>query len=283
MVIRIMCQGGLGNQLFTLNAAHILSSTYGQRVEIAFDAQNRLIDRPAQITELIHRCGHNLTTSHTPVFFRLCDLSDRLQNHFTFSTRALDLKVNFLDSRNLEVALPILTKAPFLVRGYFQNANQVLETFSSYENEIFEYLHSIPKVPNIPNEYQAFHIRRGDYVINKDSLGELTSEYYMNTRDTTLPLVITTDYDGPKENLQRFYPDAQIVGPTDSDVWSSFKILSQARKLTIANSTYSWWAGLVASSLGSEVTRPLHWNKVQTLSSEYLHHPRFLELENSFA
>lgn len=282
MVIRIMCQGGLGNQLFTLNAAHVLRNTYGQRVEIAFDAQNRLTDRPVQISELIRRCGHNLTTSHRPTFFRLCDLSDRLQSRFSFSTK-FDLKVNFLDSRNLEAALPTLTKAPFLVRGYFQNASQVLETFSSYANEMFEYLDSIPKFPGIPNEYQAFHIRRGDYVMNRDSLGELTSEYYMNTRETALPLVITTDYDGPKENLREFYPDAEIVGPSDADVWSSFKILNQAKKLTIANSTYSWWAGLVANSLGSEVTRPVRWNKIQTLSSEYLHHPGFRELENSFA
>ena len=283
MVIRIMCQGGLGNQLFTLNAAHILSDTYGVGIKITFDAPNRHSDRPIAIDKLLNYCGHRIRTSHNSSIFRICDLSDRTQNRFSATFRLFDPNSQFLDSRNLEAPLSIPPKAPRLIRGYFQNATQVVESFSRYSHETYNFLDAIPIELQLPGEYQAFHIRRGDYVANRDTLGELTPEYYLETRDHDLPLVITTDFVGPKENLQRFYPDATIIGPYDADAWTSFKILSCAKKLTIANSTYSWWAGVLANGLGADVARPRYWNKVQTLSSNYLTHPQFREVENTFA
>ena len=282
-MIRIMCQGGLGNQLFTLNAAHILSKTYGVRVNLTFDAPNRHVDRPIQVGGLLNVCRHDLTASYKSSLFRMCDLIDRTQNRFSPLGKLINLQTIFLDTHNLEAPLSLSTTPPNLVRGYFQNANQVLRWLPSYSDEIYSFLDSIPMFSGLPMEYQAFHIRRGDYVTNRGTLGELEPEYYLNTRENSLPLIITTDYSGPKENLQKFYPGAQIIGPGDADVWTSFKILSRARKLTIANSTYSWWAGVLANGLEAEVVRPRQWNKIQTLSSEYLIHPQFREVENSFA
>jgi hypothetical protein len=213
----------------------------------------------------------------------MCDLKDRTQNRFSPITTLTNLQTRFLDSHNLEAPLSLSTKIPKLVRGYFQNADQVLRSLPSYSDEIYSFLDSIPVFSGLPMEYQAFHIRRGDYVENRETLGELEPAYYLNTREKSLPLIITTDYSGPKANLQNIYPDAQIIGPHDADVWTSFKILSRARKLTIANSTYSWWAGVLANGLEAEVVRPRQWNKIETLSSSYLTHPQFREVENSFA
>lgn len=282
-MIRIMCQGGLGNQLFTLNAAHVLSRAYGVGVNLTFNASNRDSDRPIQLSGLLKGCGHDLTTSYKSSLFRMCNLLDRMENRFSHLATLRNSPIRFLDSNNLEAPLSIYPKAPRVVRGYFQNGDQVMKTLPYYSDEIYSFLESVPAFPGLPVEYQAFHIRRGDYVANRDTLGELRPEYYLDTRDNDLPLVITTDHTGPKESLQKFYPDAQIIGPDDADTWSSFKILSRAKKLTIANSTYSWWAGVLANGLGAEVVRPAKWNKIQTLSSNYLIHPQFREAENSFA
>ncbi len=282
-MIRIMCQGGLGNQLFTLNAAHVLSRAYGVGVNLTFNAPSRDSDRPIQVSGLLKVCGHDLTTSYKSSLFRMCDLLDRMENRLSHLAKMKIFQIRFLDSTDLEAPLSIVPKAPSVVRGYFQNADQVMKTFPHYADEIYSFLESIPVIPRLPVEYQAFHIRRGDYVENRDTLGELRPDYYLDTRDKDLPLVITTDHTGPKESLQKFYPDAQIIGPNDADVWTSFKILSHASKLTIANSTYSWWAGVLANRLGADVVRPAKWNKIQTLSSSYLFHPQFQVVENSFA
>ena len=283
MMIRIMCQGGLGNQLFTLNAAHILNKAYGVSVNLTFDAPIRHADRPIQIDGLLKGCSHDLTTSYKPSLFRMCDLLDRIQSRLSPFAKVIDSQIHFLDSDNVEAPVSLSSRAPKIVRGYFQNADQVRKTIPDYSNEIHTFLDSVPMFSGLPAEYQAFHIRRGDYVANRDTLGELRPEYYLGTRDEGLPLVITTDHLGPKESLQKFYPDAQVIGPDDAEAWTSFKILTQAKKLTIANSTFSWWAGVLANSFGAEVVRPRMWNKIQTLSSNYLTHPQFREVENSFA
>jgi hypothetical protein len=182
-----MCQGGLGNQLFTLNAAHILSNSFDAKVELVFDAPSRHSDRPVQIGGLLQNCGHKISTSYKPSIFRLCDLVDRTGSHFNSLTKFIDSRYQFLDSRTLEDPLKIPSKMPQLVRGYFQDSDQVLQNFSIYSAEINSYLDSVPGVQGIPMEYQAFHIRRGDYVENRETLGELKPEYYLSTRDNSLP------------------------------------------------------------------------------------------------
>lgn len=282
-MVAILCQGGLGNQLFTLNAAHLLSTTYASKVSITFDSPQRRTDRPVEIEDLVNDYFPNLQikTSHT--LFKASDILDRINGRIGLNFDDAFLKSLILDSRRLDAGVVISRKPPKVVRGYFQNSEQVLEFFPNYSEQFNLYLESIKIDIELPKKYQAFHIRRGDYVLHRDSLGELLPEFYLNSREESLPLVISTDDVNFLKEIRDTFPEAILIGPKEASVWQSFKILCQAANLTIANSTFSWWAGVLAESNGSQVIRPKRWNKVETLRSNYLHHPKFIEMESYFA
>lgn len=282
-MVAILCQGGLGNQLFTLNAAHLLTTAYPCKVFIIFDSPQRRTNRPVEIEDLVNGYFPNLQVKTSHALFKASDILDRINGHFGINFHDTFLKSLILDSRKLDAGVLLSRKPPKVVRGYFQNSEQVLEVFPNYSERFNHYLGGIKLDVELPKKYQAFHIRRGDYVLHRDSLGELLPEFYLNSREESLPLVISTDDVNFLEDIRNAFPEAMLIGPKEASVWQSFKILCQAANLTIANSTFSWWAGVLAESNGSQVVRPKSWNKVQTLESNYLHHPKFIEMESHFA
>jgi hypothetical protein len=282
-VVSILCQGGLGNQLFTLNAAQLLSSEFQCQVVIIFNGSQIPSNRPVEIQNLVDGFFANLKIDSSPLLFKAGDICDRIGVKVGLYPQDTLFKGFVLDSRKIDLGLMIHERKPRIVRGFFQNSAQVLEIFPTYFEKIQDYLETIELEPILPKEYQAFHIRRGDYVFNRETLGELLPRYYQDSRVDNLPLVITTDDSKFMGEIRSNFPQSLVFGPDDTNVWQSFKILSKAQSLTIANSTFSWWAGLMAHTLGASVVRPNRWNKVETLDSNYLHHPGFIEMESHFA
>lgn len=282
-MIRILCQGGLGNQLFILNIAEFLHQMYECEISIVFDENSRHLDRPIEIQNLVEGHFPHISILNSRGVFRTFESLDQSLGRLSKLSLSKITAGYVYDSKNVEAAYEVRKTVPKYVRGYFQNSEQVMLTWPRYVEKFENFLKMIPIELDLPSDYQAFHIRRGDYVINRSTLGELSPEFYLKTRSEKLPLLVSTDDMRYIPEIRENFPKARIIGPNELNTWQTFKVLAGARNLTMANSTFSWWAGVLASHRGSEVTKPKEWNKVATLSENYLRYPGFIEMESHFA
>lgn len=282
-MIHILCQGGLGNQLFILNIAELLYQKYECEISIVFDEKSRHLDRPIEIQDLVEKHFPYISIFNSRRVFRTFESLDQTVGRLSRISLSKITSGYIYDSKNIEAAYEFRRPVPKFVRGYFQNSEQVMQVLPQYVGKFESYLEMISIELDLPNDYQAFHIRRGDYVMSRNTLGELLPEFYQKTRSEKLPLLLSTDDNRYIAEIQENFPEARVIGPNELNSWQTFKVLAGARKLTMANSTFSWWAGAIAFNRGSEVIRPKEWNKVPTLSEKYLKHPGFIETESHFA
>jgi hypothetical protein len=120
------------------------------------------------------------------------------------------------------------------------------------------------------------HVRRGDYVTDvgaAQTLGALPVEYYeraigqMRRRGFEKFVIHTDDPQWAREHLV-----GNGVGlSTSMSARSDFRSLASASAIIMSNSSFSWWASLVASEReGAMVIGPKNWFRDQSLSSERL-------------
>jgi hypothetical protein len=111
-------------------------------------------------------------------------------------------------------------------------------------------------------ESVALHVRRGDYLTNKNHL-VLDLEYYEKAiKYLTIKLknpkifIFTDDIDWCKLNLKINLPYHYIHGNKD---WEELKLMTLCNHFIIANSTFSWWGAYLNKSLLKIVICPKIW------------------------
>ena len=124
------------------------------------------------------------------------------------------------------------------------------------------------------------NVRRGDYYRNPEFAARYGFDIasYVRTAVARLPIetrarfvLVSDDVDWCRTHL-RFLEDGGSVGalPTPHDMFQDLAQLAGARHLVLANSTFSYWGGYMASALPPEerarsIQAPLHMNRL------YLH------------
>lgn len=273
MVLRVVCQGGLGNQLFIWAAAHELNRMYGKRVEVTYlDVSKPIIMR--ELYPLLEFCAHDIGISQSRNLGRYLDWLDRivskmpmLRNWYVYS-RILDDYLN----PHLELAASIYT--PFCVRGYFQNNNLVNSNSAEIFPEINAHINSL-KPPEVLKSYGAIHVRRGDYVNSRNYYGVLTNNYYKRITSQDMEFVLfvehkseVIDFEG-QDNIRR------IVGSDEANAWETLALMHDAAELHMANSTLSWWAGKISETQQKRITMPFPWHNEGYPFQELLISPHF--------
>jgi len=258
MVLRIVCQGGLGNQLFIWAAAHQLNTIYGSRVEITY-LDNSKPTSERELYPLLEFCKHNIGISQSRKLGLQLDWSDRLvskvpklRNQYPY-TRVLD------DYLNPHFGLVQRKNVPICVRGYFQNNELVDLTSVEIFSEIKGYILSL-NPPRVLNSYGAIHVRRGDYVKSRNYYGVLTKDYYKGITEQNMEYVLyvenkseVIDFEGQR-NIKR------IVASDEASAWETLVLMHDAAELHMANSTLSWWAGKLSEGRSKRITMPFPWH-----------------------
>jgi hypothetical protein len=263
--VYIHATGGLGNQLFQYNFAHLASSLLGEKVTILFeDSSTHEFPRGNEISEIAKHCTHNISIKkNSKILFlvRIFDsiryrtgLADRSQREKEFINQLLFSKKSFQD------------RPPFIVQGASQDWRLVNLGFSLFKDEIAHWLASIDlgeAAESICREkFQLMHIRRGDYSLNPDSWGLLSLEYYKQTIDNELRTIIVTDDLEVVNDLHQNFPSAKIFSPAELDQLQTIKLMSLSTKITVANSSFSWWGARFAHEhSGAESIFPDRWFK----------------------
>jgi hypothetical protein len=167
----------------------------------------------------------------------------------------------------------------FIARGYFQNWRNLVSVEELITNQLEVALSNwidadthLKKLRNEIGEFHAVHVRQGDYA--GTDFGTLSSEYYKHKRGIPLlPVVAFTDQSElSAKYIDAIKPDFVFTRETLS-ADDSFVLMSQASSITVANSTYSWWAGFLIAKRGGEVSIPNPWTK-EALSGDALFHPK---------
>jgi hypothetical protein len=162
------------------------------------------------------------------------------------------------------------------VRGYFQNWRNfasVEEVIArQFETTLDDWIETSVHLKKLRSEiglFHAVHVRQGDYV--GTDFGTLSSEYYKGKRgNSSLPVVVFTDQSElSAQYLEAIKPDL-LITPNKLSAADSFALMTRASSITVANSSYSWWAGFLIAKKDGEVTIPNPWTKKTPIGDAYI-------------
>jgi hypothetical protein len=257
---KVVLHGGLGNQLFQWSYGHHLTLS-GFKVEYIFYKRSYLVEHTKKsLGDFLGSCTHGtfkevklpsipiLRVLSDPVHKKnllsaaLSQVADTTNNPFVYPPASLGYK------RNIHF-------------GQFQASNSVLSVKELVLNELWDTLDARVRssLEVKLDGAEVIHVRGGDFFSPSivKSIGVLSPQYYkqLPPKGNNLRVVLTNDIDVAKEIFQSSEIDG-IFGPTDLDVYQTLAVMARATSLYTANSTFSWWGGLLAQSRHAKVYIP---------------------------
>ena len=126
------------------------------------------------------------------------------------------------------------------VDGYFQK----YEYYVTHKKAIHQWLR-FKRLPSQPKDKLIIHARLGDYMTTPPFQKWIVPmDFYHRLIEIDKPTSVCFVTDEPNyPALQQF--DAEIVS---EDTLHDFAFLASAKRLCIANSTFSWWAGWLGNA-----------------------------------
>ena len=264
----VILEGGFGNQLWQLAFAHKLVS-YGKvtLIKIVHESEKQHSEiRTLDIEKVIENCGHEIELrklTFERIFTRARFLTE--SNFNIYKDSIIDFRLSsWKDMLGVD-----LSKARKYI-GYFQSLHLLQAQVEVVVNELIET--SNQHKPQIDlkghNSNISIHMRGGDYFNpkHKDLFGVLSSQYYLklfeiiSEQHSEIATVITNDPRYAKEILVN-KPEIKILGPESIDAWESFILMMNSKVACTANSSFSWWSGMVVKKLGGRMIVPFPWNK----------------------
>jgi hypothetical protein len=269
--MKIVVNGGLGNQLFQYAYAHRFADSLGS-IKIFRDAAPR-DDRPFELDLLLNFCDHSSiegTSGDEFMRYRFGIIKLLSRNDLNF----LIPKAQSLLRTNLELTPFSFThslKSDLKRRisaGYFQHWEYVESVWPVIGLEIinaFEKIDLKPEIVELVANSIILHVRQGDLNNAKSTMGILSGKYYeriisdiRNQKILEDLIVVTDDVAGAIRVTKELQPRL-ILGPKDLTAWQTLKLMSQSKNLVIANSTLSWWGGFISFKSGGSVYMPDPW------------------------
>lgn len=277
--------GGLGNQMFQL--AHALNISKLENYEL------KLVDYTKSIGSIDRNWNLDCfgfqaskTTSFKKKYLKIKINLSNLLFKLGFRKNLLILNEVYLGKGD---KYDIINKR--ICIGYWQSEKY----FSDYKKEINKYFTfkkdlSIPEVlmKNINKNTVAIHIRRGDYISNKDTksrhlvcqddwyikavkmMQELISnpKFFVFSDDLILAKKIFNNF----ENLNIYFI------PDDRREWFHMYLMTLCKNFIISNSSYSWWGSYLSKAVDKHIICPKYWNKGQLTTSIGINRKEFFLL-----
>jgi hypothetical protein len=283
--------GGLGNQLFQYFAGKHLETRSGEKVIFDLSRVRGFGSfHGHEIVRLSLGKGIRLPSKFDEAIGSIRTLTFRGAKRLEANCERAIVSQNYYLSKGLgfDPSLETASQYKFVI-GYFQtwryfdhvNAHGEFNAIS-VKNPSTEYTELVQQVLQSPPI--VIHIRRGDYVSLQKEFGLLSVKYYLKSLnllferlDGYSPIwIFSDDYTYAKtftRELSELVPSniriIQLNSPAESLI-----LMSYARAIIIANSTFSWWAAKLNSPKivvapnpwfrgidGPEQLIPSHWVK----------------------
>jgi hypothetical protein len=262
-VLFMILQGRLGNQLFIFFAAKYFEEKYNKKVVFISDSKDRL-----------HQVGiksNNFNVILPKYLFKIFNMILRKLSLLKITSEY----IHFCKNIGFEDLGHKLDRLKFL-NGHFQT-NYYIEKSSISDlilNDIKLYLNSNFFIDsNYTFESAiAIHIRRGDYLLEKNNyFGVLSDDYYMKSLNSIFRLIeydkiylfsdsrISCEFKG---KITSSFKNLEIIDINEldiDDIWT-LAILIRFSSYIISNSTYSWWGAYLGNRI-KIVIAPSIWFK----------------------
>ena len=304
--MKIKLYGGIGNQLFQFAYLHNYLEKNNSN-ELSFDFS--LVTETENIEAIVKNCpsstgfymdiSSNLKLKQSLMLagrilrkVRMVDLNGLVPIPSSFEMH----EKNEFTYRKVRV-IPLFQSVP--IKGFFQHWKYVENVWESISKEIFAHLDAIEiedhLVKILKDGCIVVHVRGGDYLDPKMQriFGKLSWEYYDSAIKTVLSLtgnqfpivVISNDLGLARETFRNNSSDSMMFLDTKSqNAWQALKIMSLAKIVVTANSTFSWWGGYICHKMGGRAITPSPWfNNLSEDSEDGLHFPGFLRIESRYS
>jgi len=255
-VIYFQLGGRLGNQLFQWAAAKSIQKT---RSEICLIHDDYHQNAPSKIIESMS--NGNILLHKKNSIGRILQTVDKI---FPQQANLGNLIYTEKDPFGKLGIIDVKTK---IVRGFFQNWENVwsekdlLSTaLQKQTKKICEDSINIRNLNLDLSDAYVVHIRQSDYENSK--FGVLSAEYYRKLNlDKTKNIIVFTDQPClPRKYLEVLKPQ-RIITPNELSGEETFALMSSSKRLILANSTFSWWAGFLTLQNHGAVLIPSPWLK----------------------
>jgi hypothetical protein len=261
--ISCLLQGGLGNQLFILAAA--LEQSVRLSVPLKIDVS--LYDKNYGRTQEVSQLDINSKISFQSKTWDSHKLSEKRRRRLypTFVEKSFRY-----DDSIYKIGVGTKLVGYFQSYKYFPSVGKVIGSallaidHSKNDKRVIENLGS--------DDFIAVHVRRGDYSTQSSTQsfhGLTTAKYFRNSLELCLRLSelrkVLVFCDSPSLAISDLPQDLGFdysVVPTTISDFATLELMSRAKTLIISNSSFSWWAGWLGSSLpnrDSFVIAPRPW------------------------
>ena len=109
------------------------------------------------------------------------------------------------------------------------------------------------------------HVRRGDFLLSSNKLCNCSVEYYISAMeylesidDNLVFYIFSDDIIDVKKNFSFGKHNVIFVEQRNPD-YEELRLMYNCKHFIIANSTFSWWAAVLAKRKGKKVVAPLVW------------------------
>ena len=294
--MKIFINGGLGNQLFQLAYAHQNFENKDPSIYVISDPNPRF-DRPFDLLPILKTCLHLRENTHRPLLGgKIIIFLQRVNNKF-FPSNQFFRKLLATKTYTEEIAfsfMPLKGKNSRVHIGYFQHWKYVESVWKTFGVELEKAISQVTLPSKISSlklaEICVVHIRRGDLIRSVGTMGILDLNFYeeallriKNNKSSNLTLVgITDDFAGANEISNKLGLDL-LLGPLELSSWQSIALMAKAGSVICANSTFSWWGGILSAKSGGVVVIPDPWfvNWHEEVGDAFLH-PAFIPVRASF-
>ena len=279
-MIRLQSSGRLGNRLFQWAYAHQLASRFNTCVKLTHDSINYdSVDTVSSVPS----CCPSIVTGKSEIVGLVTAFTDK----FKFNPNIFGTDVVF--SQNNPYLNPVFERIPLIVRGYFTSSNTIVGYEEHLSNALNDWISRNVKPDSISDsflanhlDYQVMHVRRGDFLQHKETLGLLSIDYYKQARNLDKPLAIVTDAPNElPEFLSSLHPQIMLHSG-NSTIFDSLNLLRNGSSVVLSNSTFSWWGGCLASRRKARVLLPSPFFKSDALVGEAFTSEYFQSLSSKF-
>jgi hypothetical protein len=271
--MQVVIMGGLGNKLFQIAYAHELVGKFRARRIKLLHASQVKPNRDFLITPLLANCNHLDFSGETIYLYKLDNFVARVFR-IKLLIRCLLKLFRFFSEEHCEKPF----NSTLVHKGYFQNFEFSDTTMDMMQRELEKLLDkSSATLPSCG--YAVVHLRRGDYL--PDQQGLLAFEYYgsiLNLQKVKELLVFSDEYSCALKFV-KYMGFGLAMNPKDTNEWDLLQYFRNADLVITANSSLSWWGGLLCARNGGQVVVPSPW--FRNLAEFEIFCPSGFEIEKS--
>jgi hypothetical protein len=286
-MIIVKIKGGLGNQMFQYAFGLSIATKYGKELYLDLTwYDDTSIDTKRKF--LLNNFIANYNIASVPMIKKMIGkrtfinlLYSKLENIFlpiSFRRYILEKNPQF-DSRIVEINRDVYFDGTWMNENYFSINKDYIKDIYSKRPDLNSYQEEI-EIQIRQSNSVSVHIRRGDYAnsINTNKYHGLVSiTYYKNLIEeisqknpNTHFFFFSDDIDWVRANIISNDNYTYVIQSNDGMEHHDLYLMSICNYNIIANSTFSWWAAWLNSSLQKKVYAPRKWSSTILNSRDIL-------------